>query len=242
MNRRHFIRTTATAAATFATIPMMAFNTQDFPSDILIGKGDPDLYGEGFSLQKEAYEAFVRMKHDAAKEGISIKVVSSYRSYTHQNNIWERKYNRFTQQGLNPAQAIEKIVEYSTIPGTSRHHWGTDIDIIDANGGENGDVLVAKKFHGNGPYCKLKEWMNTYAESFGFKLVYTDVANRKGFKYEPWHYSYAPISIPMLKAYTKLDLKSMLQKEKLMGSDHFTEEFISRYIAENILDINPALL
>jgi len=46
----------------------------------------------------------------------------------------------------------------------------------------------------------------------------------------------------MLKEYRQLDIKTMLQKEKLIGSEHFTEAFINQYIKENILDINPELL
>ncbi|MCH2194507.1 M15 family metallopeptidase [Kordia sp.] len=220
----------------------MAFSKKQTNALELIGKGKPTVYGKGFSLRKEAYDAFVKMCAAAAKDGFDIYVVSSYRTYAHQNRIWERKYKRFTKQGLSPIQAIKKIITYSTIPGTSRHHWATDIDIIDKNASYSGDVLVPKKFHGDGPFCKLREWLEEHANSFGFYIVYTDHAHRKGFKYEPWHYTYAPISIPMLKEYRKLNIKEMLQKEKLMGSEHFSEEFINSYIKENILDINPELL
>jgi len=220
----------------------MAFSKKQTNTLELIGKGKPTVYGKGFSLRKEAYDAFVKMCAAAAKDGFDIYVVSSYRTYAHQNRIWERKYKRFTKQGLSPIQAIKKIITYSTIPGTSRHHWATDIDIIDKNASYSGDVLVPKKFHGDGPFCKLREWLEEHANSFGFYIVYTDHAHRKGFKYEPWHYTYAPISIPMLKEYRKLNIKEMLQKEKLMGSEHFSEEFINSYIKENILDINPELL
>ena len=109
-------------------------------------------------------------------------------------------------------QVISKIIEYSTIPGTSRHHWGTDLDIIDANSTYKGDVLVPSKFHGTGPFCKLKEWMDNNAANFGFKLVYTDTPTREGFKYEPWHYSFAEISKPMLSEYRNIDLKSFLKE------------------------------
>jgi LAS superfamily LD-carboxypeptidase LdcB len=220
----------------------MAFHSQNTNTLELIGKGNPTLYGKGFSMRKEAYDAFVKMRAAAAEAGFDIHVVSSYRNYAHQNRIWERKYQRFTKQGLSPINAIKKIIAYSTIPGTSRHHWGTDIDIIDKNATYSGDVLVPKKFHGDGPFCKLREWLEKNANTYGFYIVYTDNANRKGFKYEPWHYTYAPLSIPMLQAYRKLDIKEMLQKEKLMGSEHFSEAFINAYINENILDINPELL
>ncbi len=213
-----------------------------FSKEDLMGKSDPVLHGDGYALRKEAYEAFLKMKAEAAKSGFKIKVVSSYRNYAHQNRIWERKYKRFTAEGLSPIEAIKKIIEYSTIPGTSRHHWGTDIDIVDGNARQPKGLLLTENFEGNGPFCQFKEWMDQHANSFGFKLVYTDKKDRKGFKYEPWHYSYAPLSIPMLKEYQKLNVADELKKAKLLGSNFFTNDFINQYINENIFDINPELL
>jgi len=207
----------------------------------LMGKSNPELHGEGYQMQKEAYDAFLKMSKKAADAGIKIKVVSSYRNYSHQNRIWEGKYKRFTKRGLSPIQAIKKIVTYSTIPGTSRHHWGTDIDIVDGNAPQPKDLLLEENFASDGPFCRFKEWMDAHANSFGFYLVYTDKKGRKGFHYEPWHYSYAPLSIPMLKEYGKLNVKAELQKVKLLGSEHFTKQFIQKYITENIYDINPKL-
>jgi LAS superfamily LD-carboxypeptidase LdcB len=193
-------------------------------------------------MHKETAEALIRMKAEALKSNINIEVVSAYRSFQRQKEIFEGKYVKFTSEGLSPIQAIEKIIEYSTIPGTSRHHWGTDLDLIDGNAPRPESVLVASNFLGTGPFCKMKEWMDEHAESFGFYEVYTNDANRKGFKYEPWHFSYAPVSKPMLQAYKKLDIKEILSEEKVKGSTHFSESFIQKYRAENILDINPKLL
>jgi LAS superfamily LD-carboxypeptidase LdcB len=181
------------------------------------------------------------MKTAALKDGINIEVVSAYRSFQKQKNIFENKYKRFTNEGRTPIQSVEKIIEYSTIPGTSRHHWGTDIDIIDANYPKPISVLEEENFYGNGPYCQLKNWMDRHSESYGFYEVYTKNSNRKGVKFEPWHFSYAPVSIPMLREYQKLDIKSILKEEKILGHECFTEEFIFNYKTENILDINPQL-
>ncbi len=213
-----------------------------FSKEDLMGKSNPSFFGEGYKLRKEAHEAFEKMRIAASKNGFKIKVVSSYRNYAHQNRIWERKYKKFTSEGLSPIEAIRKIIEYSTIPGTSRHHWGTDLDIVDGNAAQPKGLLLEENFEGNGPFCKFKEWMDKHANSFGFYLVYTDVVNRKGFKYEPWHYSYAPLSVPMLKAYQKLDINIELQNANLLGSKFFTKEFINQYVKENISDINPKLL
>ena len=225
MNRSNFIKLLGLGTVTMYSLPSMAFNTQNSATLELIGKGNPTVFGNGFSLRKEAFDAFVKMRTAAAKDGIEIHPVSSYRNYAHQNRIWERKYKRFTQQGLSPIKAIEKIITYSTIPGTSRHHWATDIDIIDKSANYIGDVLVPKKFHGDGPFCKLREWLEANANTYGFYIVYTDKANRKGFKYEPWHYSYAPFSKPMLQEYRKLNIKEMLQAEKLMAASRTAANF-----------------
>ncbi len=213
------------------------FSTQE-----LLGKKTPTLEGNGYKLRKEASRAFLKMKKHAAKDGINIKVVSSYRSNSHQNRIWTRKYKRFRKQGFAPMKTIEKIIQYSTIPGTSRHHWGTDLDIIDGNQKRPRNVLLQRNFNPKGAYRKLKIWMDKHAHTYGFYLVYTNKKNRRGFKYEPWHYTYAPLSVPMLKAYNKLNISEELKNDIILGSDYFSEEFIKKYIFENILDINPKLL
>lgn len=222
--------------------PLLLIGQNGIPESELLGQGTPSLIEkDGYRLRPEAAAAFDAMKAAALKDGINIKVVSSYRDYTHQNRIWERKYVRFRENGLSPMPAIQKIIEYSTIPGTSRHHWGTDVDLIDGTPNVKGDVLVPSKFHGTGPFCKLKDWMDTHANSFGFQLVYTDDIDRNGFKYEPWHYSYTPLSKSYLKAYNALDIQQKLAAAKLMGSENFTTAFIQKYLKENVNDINPSL-
>lgn len=212
-----------------------------FSTDDLTGRSTRIFYGEGYELQKQANDAFLLMQKAALKSDVKIKVVSSYRSYEHQKRIWTRKYERFIADSLTSKQAINKIIEYSTIPGTSRHHWGTDIDIIDENVDEPKNVLSPQHFVGVGPFVKLKNWLDENSEKFGFYIVYTNDATRKGFKYEPWHFSYKPISKEMLTQYVKIDIQALLKEDKLVGSQNFTDEFISQYINGNILDINSDL-
>ncbi len=247
MKRKKFLQLSSLAGLGISLLPSLSFSAEmqlTFTRSQLLGKGNPDIVGDSYTskMHKDAKAAFLKMKKAAAADGITIEVVSAYRSFQRQKEIYEGKYTRFTNQGLTPSQAIEEIIEYSTIPGTSRHHWGTDIDIIDGNASPRPkSVLQPELFHGKGPFCKLKEWLTTNANSFGFYEVYTDNANRKGFKYEPWHFSYAPVSKPMLDAYKKLDVKQILLEEKIKGAEHFTDSFIKKYRTENILDINPEL-
>nr|WP_299441734.1 M15 family metallopeptidase [uncultured Aquimarina sp.] len=241
MQRKKFIQISALGLVGLSSVSFTDFQSK-FTKNDLMGKGNPSFVGEGYKLRKNANKAFLKMKSAASKEGIKIRVVSSYRDYAHQNRIWERKYERYTAKGLSPIKAIQKIIEYSTIPGTSRHHWGTDLDIVDGSVKQPRDLLLEKHFHDGGSFTRFKTWMDHNANDFGFYLVYTNKKGRKGFKYEPWHYSYAPSSIPMLKEFKKLDIKTELQKTVLMGSSNFTPEFIQQYMNQNVLDINPKLL
>ena len=244
MKRRTFIKNSGISGLALAFSPtLMANITQDYSVEELMGKADIELFGEGINLRKEAHDAFLKMKTAAYSDGVDLKIVSSYRNFYRQEQIWEGKYLRYTEEdGMSPLDAIDKIIEYSTIPGTSRHHWGTDIDIVDGYRKVTGDVLVPEKFDKEGPYGDLKNWMDDNAEDFGYCLVYTKDPKRRGFKYEPWHYSYAPISKPMLTAYRRLNILQLLRLEEFYGSEHFTTGFIRSYIQNNILDINPALL
>ncbi len=244
MKRRTFICNSGLAGLALG-LPGTAWAApQDFYTiEELMGKSDLELFGEGINLRKEAHEAFVRMKQAAARDGIDIKVVSSYRDFERQRAIFERKFISYTDdEGLEPLEAIDKIIEYSTIPGTSRHHWGTDVDLVDGSRPADGDVLVADKFDSGGPFEAFKKWMDANSESHGFYLVYTDNPRRRGFKYEPWHYSYAPISRDMLAEYRRLNLVRIMEREDFLGSEHFTTGFLRTYFTDNILDINPDLL
>lgn len=245
MKRIEFIKTTAIATAGLPLlsgfrIPM----DQDLiPKALLMGYANDQLVGTDYQLERQTWSAFEKMSAAAAADGIQIEVASAFRSYDRQLAIWSGKYDRFTKAGMSPLAAMEKIIEYSTIPGTSRHHWGTDIDLIDGSANPRPkSVLEPQHFHGKGPFCKFKEWMDAHAESFGFFEVYTNNAKRKGFKYEPWHFSYKPVSQNYLAAYLKLDIKSELERLEIPGSKHMDVQFIEKYLQDNISDINPDLL
>lgn len=246
MQRREFIQKSGLTGLALTILPNVTFASNpemEYGILELMGKIDIELFGEGINLRKEAHDAFLAMKKAAYSDGIDIKVVSSYRSFDRQLSIWERKFIKYTDEdGMEPLAAIDKIIEYSTIPGTSRHHWGTDIDLIDGYPKVEGDVLIPNKFKSGGPFENFKKWMDENSEKFDFHLVYTDSAKRKGFKYEPWHFSYAPLSIPMLTEFRSKNLMQILEKEEFEGSNHFTTGFVKNYVRDNILDINSSLL
>ena len=236
---RHFF--TLCFCLSTVSFSLLAQSNSSPSPEVLLGKNNPYLVGEHYQLHKEAFAALEKMKAAAAKEGIQIKVVSAFRSYDRQRAIWNRKYVRNAAEGLSPAANRQKIITYSTLPGTSRHHWGTDIDIIDGNTPVDGDVLLAKHFHHGGPFERLRLWLEAHAATFGFYCAYPNTPNRTGFNYEPWHYSYRPLARTYFRAYKNLPLQEVLKDSLLKGYQDMDKAFLNAYRKTHINGIAKAL-
>ena len=214
-----------------------------------VTKGDLFLLGKNdlketlrSGLLPEAFIKFKQMQNDAKKEGIEIEIVSGYRSYEKQKSIWNNKYNKNFERRIFGIKNINRIIQYSTLPGTSRHHWGTDIDIIDKRFIPKGDLLIEKNYTENGIYSELFSWMKKNSNKYGFYLVYDDSPERKGFKFEPWHYSYKPLSVEFLQRFIDRNLLfKITQDSSLLGREFINNSFLESYLKENLLDINKKL-
>ena len=145
---------------------------------------------DGMHLRREARDAFVRMHEAAAAEGISLKALSATRTFGHQASIWNRKWNGAQRMGMAPVDRALDILRFSSMPGSSRHHWGTDVDM---------HSLKPADFE-QGEGARTLAWLRAHAGDYGFVEVYTPDAERPGYQPEAWHWSYAPLSVPFLKA------------------------------------------
>ncbi|MFN2262228.1 MAG: D-alanyl-D-alanine carboxypeptidase family protein, partial [Psychroflexus sp.] len=97
---------------------------EDIKVEHLLGLNPSHLKSDTILLEEETFDSFLRMKSLAEEDGIKIKIVSGYRSFQRQKSIWETKFKQFSES-KSPIEAISEIITYSSIPGTSRHHWGT---------------------------------------------------------------------------------------------------------------------
>lgn len=144
-------------------------------------------------LRKEAYYAFVEMATAAETDGIHLLIVSGTRNYRRQKEIWEEKWQTFPG---NDTSKAGDILEYSSMPGTSRHHWGTDLDI---------NTVEADYFE-TPTGKKVYKWLKENAWKYGYFQPYNKLGDHRdsGYKEEKWHWSYFPISYRLLKAYNKI--------------------------------------
>ena len=84
--------------------------------------------------------------------------------------------------------------------------------------------------------------MDTNSERFGFYLTYVNDNSRKGFEYEPWHYSYKPVSIELLNIFINNDIGSIISTTSMEGKEFISKDFIQKYIDEYVKGVNPILL
>lgn len=169
----------------------------------LLGKFDPATrkdfvaiekpYSEkpGMMMRKEAFESFKKMFEAAEKDGITLKIISSERNFDKQKDIWEGKWARFAKDAPAAKDRALKILEYSAMPGASRHHWGTDVDLNDLNN---------PSFEKNGRFEKAYAWLTVHAHEYGFCQPYT-AGRTAGYREEKWHWSYTPLSKTFLEQY-----------------------------------------
>ena len=121
-----------------------------------------------FGVDKTAKEKFEQMKKAAIKDNISLRIVSSYRSYNTQAAIYNKNLN------LHGAWVANR---FSAKPGESEHQSGLAFDINQAN----------RSFVGT----KEAQWLQENCYKFGFIIRYTrGKENITGYVYEPWHIRY----------------------------------------------------
>ena len=81
--------------------------------------------------------------------------------------------------------------------------------------------------------------MKKNSKKYGFYLVYDNSPKRKGFKFEPWHYSYKPLSMVFLKRFIEGNLLfKITQDSSLLGRQFIDNSFLESYLKDNLLDIN----
>jgi len=190
-----------------------------------------DLLAPACALHYEGVASFLAMRDAAASAGIDLVARSSFRDFDTQLAIWNRKWRGerpiLDRQGrplerarLSDADCVDAILCWSAIPGGSRHHWGSDIDVIDAAAVPPGyEVqLVPGEYAPDGIFNRLAAWLEANMHRFGFFRPYR--TDRGGVSPEPWHLSYAPVAVPALEALSLSMLRQVLEASAIEGKPH----------------------
>ena len=180
-------------------------------------------------LHRQTREDFLRLREAARRKNVEIAVASGYRDYQRQREIWNRKaagqVPLRNEQGkiiptdtLSPEERVITILRWSALPGFSRHHWGSDLDVYDARTCPQ-PQLLPQEYHPGGPCHSLFLFLQKSQEKFGFFHPY--VRDRGGICPEPWHISHRPVATPREKELTLEGMKKFinLHREEILLAD-----------------------
>jgi LAS superfamily LD-carboxypeptidase LdcB len=159
-------------------------------------------------LHPAAAQAFERLRFDAAAAGFDLRIASGFRSFARQLIIWNEKAGGMRpvlddkecivdMNALTGRERVFAILRWSALPGASRHHWGSDMDIYDAQAlpvGKSPGLTVAETVDG-GVFAALHRWLDARidaSEAHSFFRPYTGIG--LGIAREPWHLSFAPLA------------------------------------------------
>ena len=181
-----------------------------------------------FAAQREVGLAFLAMREDAKKAGIDLLPFSTFRDFRTQLRIWNGKFSGKKplydingiprlQENLDDNQIIDFILNWSALPGGSRHQWGTEIDVVDGAAMPTGyePKLLPEETIEGGIFHPLHLWLEENIARYGFFRPYKFF---KGGMYpEPWHLSYAPLSTKALKQVSPKLLRDAVIDAEISG-------------------------
>jgi LAS superfamily LD-carboxypeptidase LdcB len=180
------------------------------------------------ALHYEVIASFLAMRDAARAGGLDLSIASSFRDFDAQLSIWNRKwsgerplYDRSGQllerARLADSEVVDAILCWSAVPGGSRHHWGSDIDVFDAAAMPEGYKLqlIPSEYASDGIFARLSAWLDHNMHRFGFFRPYR--TDRGGVNPEPWHLSYAPVSVPALESLSLSMLRQVLETSSITG-------------------------
>lgn len=196
-------------------------------------------------IHRQMLNEIAALKQKAAVAGFDLILASGYRSFDQQLVIWNEK-----AQGkrplldadekpieinfLNKTELLFAILRWTALPGSSRHHWGCDVDIYDASAiDENHKLqLTVKETVRGGPFEYFYIWLNTQIND-GSKFFRPYEKDLGGVAPEPWHLSHRALAEPFETntslALLESNIKSSdieLKDEILKNIDEIYERFV----------------
>lgn len=189
------------------------------------------LPGTEYRLHQTVMPFWLDLQARAARAGFALAVASGWRSFTRQLAIWNGKakgeipvYDRHSQaldlSVLDDAQKVEAILIWSALPGTSRHHWGTDLDIYDAAAVPADYEVQLTPAECAGPFAPLHAWLDQQIAAGDCAGFYRPFVPGVGsIQPERWHLSHRPTAQLWQQHFDPARLAALLAASDLQLKD-----------------------
>ena len=216
----------------------------------ITGQSDAHLVAiQNHYLHTNIVNDFVALQSAAASAGFDLCIASSFRDFNRQSAIWNAKFSNKrvvlnkAQQAveLNSLSDIEKctaIMLYSALPGASRHHLGTDLDIFDKSAVSDDYELqlTPDEYQHGGPFAELSQWLDTHLAEFGFYRPYQH--DLGGVAPELWHISHIAQSEQLMRHLSVEVLHYCIKESDLLGKDAILTHLPALY-ERFVLNVSP---
>ena len=179
-------------------------------------------------IHQQTLPALQQLQTRAKQAGFNLDAVSCFRSFKQQLRIWNNKFTGLRpildhdSQPLNSAilseeQKVFAILRWSMLPGASRHHWGSEIDVCDYNAlpADYQLQLIPQEYDEGGYLAALSTWLDNNIADCGFYRPYRQ--DLGGVSREPWHLSYQPIAVPAQQACTLALITETIRDADIQG-------------------------
>lgn len=200
----------------------------------------------GIFLYPSVESDLLNLKKRAWENGFDLQVASGFRNYERQKIIWnekargkrpllDRDSSIISPENLKPFDLALKILNWSALPGTSRHHWGTDFDVycLKSLPRDYKLQLTPEEYAPGGVLSSFGSWLREHLQDFNFFWPYLE--DRGGVLPEPWHIAHRPSSTKFIDSYSleiykknlldpDLELGKILQKN---ASDLYKKYFLN---------------
>ena len=190
----------------------------------------PTPHSPNHFLQAEAVKAFQGLQQSAVNNGFNLQPASSFRDFARQQLIWNGKFSGERKVHDDFGTALElgqlddwqkclAILRWSALPGASRHHWGTEIDIFDPDLLPQGKTLQLEpwEYEKGGYFFELSEFLTENLPHFDFALPFMQMPKNKKIGREPWHISYLPLAEQAKQRFSKGVLLQAWENEDIAG-------------------------
>ncbi len=188
------------------------------------GLGKPNLVeaSPGYLVDAEVLPFLNKLKDAAAAEGFELRIESAYRPFERQLSIWNRKARGklplLSAEGVpmerpqDEEELMYAILTWSALPGASRHHLGTDLDVVDGRACPEGYEVQLTPEECSGMFAAFHKFLDERFATdgaFGFDRVF--VPGRGKIRPEGWHIAHMPTSRKRLEHFSLDTLRKIYE-------------------------------
>ena len=213
------------------------------------GLGNPELVEiqKGYFVDAAIVSDLNKLIEAAREAGFELRLESAYRPFEKQLSIWNRKARgelalldaegNPMERPADEEELMYAILTWSALPGASRHHLGTDIDVVDGKACPPGYEVQLTPAECAGMFAKFHAFLDERfgsETSFGFNRVF--VPGRGKIRPEGWHIAHLPTSRQRLESFSLETLRDIYKntdiacKRVLLARlDSLAEDYIYPY-------------